>query len=201
MNTKNTKKIIAIISVVAILSVCCLGAFSYFTDYATTSLTANAGTLNVKMTDVTTDLTDGLNILNPGDSNDLSFKVTNTAEKSADIKAVITVTTTDNAGNAKNMTADHEYKVTDGEGTELTGSQLENNVLTYTIDGTVLSGSVEEDGTAADHTYDYQFVMDEDCKNTWQDSNVSVKIEIFAKQHRNTDAGWNLISEFETVAD
>lgn len=30
--------------------------------------------------------------------------------------------------------------------------------------------------------------MDEDAKNIWQGSDVIVKIEVFAKQHRNTDS-------------
>lgn len=199
---KNIKKMVSIVAIVAIVAVVGLGAFSYFTDYATTTLDkANAGTLNIKLSDVTEDLTDGLGILNPGDSNDLTFKVANTAEKSADVKAVITVTATDAAGTAKNMTSIHEYKVTDNEGTELADGDLTDNVLVYTVDGTVLSGSVEEDGTAAEFVYDYQLVMDAACKNEWQDSNVEVKVEIFAKQHRNTSAGWDLIDSFEVVAD
>lgn len=188
---KNIKKIVSMVAAIAIIGAMGLGAFSYFTDYATSSKTANAGTMDITLSGVTQDLTNGLTIMNPGDSNNFEFTVTNAAEKSVDVKAVITVTTTDKDGNALNMNADdHQYKITTDDGTELTGV-LTNNVIVYTIDDIALIGSVEKeasDGTAASHKYDYQIKMDEQANNTWQDSNVSVKVEVYAKQHRNTES-------------
>lgn len=191
---KNVKKIVSMVAAIAIVAAMGLGAFSYFTDYATATKTANAGTLDVTLSGVTSDLTNGLGIMNPGDSNDLKFTVTNAAEKAADVKAVITVTTTDSKGNALNMTeTDRQYKITANDGTELTGVQS-GNVTVYTIDDVVLSGKIELDGLSNATTYDYQIKMDEDANNAWQDSNVSVKIEVYAKQHRNTEtmaADWH----------
>lgn len=194
MKKNAMKKMVSGVTVVAIMSTLMVGAFSYFTDYQSKELEANAGTLTLSMTDATEDLTDGLTILNPGDSNDLSFTANNTAEKSMDVKAVITVTS------SKEMSeADHQYKVTDNQGAELTGvmSQDKKSIV-YTVDDVVLSGSVEEDGDAAKNVYDYQFVMDENADNTWQDTDVDVHIELFAKQHRNTSAlgnDWTSIVE------
>lgn len=139
------------------------------------------------ISDDTTDLTNGLTIINPGDSNPLEFTVSNTGEKSIDVKAVMTV----KAPQAFTE-ADHEYKITDTDGTELEGVLSEDKqTITYTIDDVALAGSVENDeekdgSTETSHVYEYKFAMDEDAKNAWQDTTANVKIEVFAKQHRNT---------------
>lgn len=184
------RRIISLVAAIAILATMGLGAFSYFTDYATSSKTANAGTLKIELSDITEDLTNGLTIMNPGDSNPLSFKVTNVAEKSVDVKAVLTITTKDKNGNSLDMSeSDHEYKITDLEGTELQGV-LANNIITYTVDDVTLNGSIEkEDGVNANnHTYNYMFSMDSKARNAWQGSVATLKIDIFAKQHRNTES-------------
>lgn len=196
---KANKKIVSMVAVAAIAATMCMGVVSYFTDYSSKELQARAGTLNMSMTAATEDLTNGVTILNPGDKNPLEFTANNTGEKSMDVKAVITVTSD------KAMTDKHEYRVETAEGTELAGAALseDSKVLTYTVDGTVLNGSIEteNDVTVKTHAYAYKFVMDEGCKNEWQNTNVTVKVELFAKQHRNTTAGWQLIDSFETVND
>ena len=194
MKKNEMKKLIRGVTVGAILITMSMGAFSYFTDYQSKNLQANAGTLTLSMTEATEDLTGGLTILNPGDSNDLSFTANNTAEKSMDVKAVITVTS------SKEMSeGNHQYKVTNNDGTELSGVMSEDKKsIVYTIDDVVLSGSVEKDGDAVKNVYDYQFVMDEQADNTWQNTDVDVSIELFAKQHRNTSAlgsDWTAIVE------
>lgn len=175
------------------------GTLAFFTDYDSRDLTAKAGTATVEITDATTDLTDGLTIMNPGDSNPLTFTVNNTGEKSMDIKAVMTV----KAPQAFTE-ADHEYKITTPEGTELNGVLSEDKqTITYTIDDVALAGSIENDAdtdgsTETSHVYDYKFAMDEDAKNNWQGVTSDVKIEVFAKQHRNTSglgSDWTNIVE------
>ena len=175
------------------------GTLAYFTDYDSKDLSAKAGTATVEITDATTDLTDGLTIMNPGDSNPLTFTVNNTGEKSMDIKAVMTV----KAPQAFNE-GDHEFKITTPEGTELNGVLSEDKqTITYTIDDVALAGSIENDAdtdgsTETSHVYDYKFAMDEDAKNSWQGVTSDVKIEVFAKQHRNTSglgSDWTNIVE------
>lgn len=175
------------------------GTLAFFTDYDSRDLTAKAGTATVEITDATTDLTDGLTIMNPGDSNPLTFTVNNTGEKSMDIKAVLTV----KASQAFNE-GDHEFKITTPEGTELNGVLSEDKqTITYTIDDVALAGSIENDAdtdgsTETSHVYDYKFAMDEDAKNNWQGVTSDVKIEVFAKQHRNTSglgSDWTNIVE------
>lgn len=175
------------------------GTLAFFTDYDSKDLTAKAGTATVEITDATTDLTDGLTIMNPGDSNPLTFTVNNTGEKSMDIKAVLTVKA------SQALTEDdHEFKITTPEGTELNGVLSEDKqTITYTIDDVALAGSIEADqaldgSTETSHKYDYKFAMDEDAKNNWQEATSDVKIEVFAKQHRNTDglgSDWTNIVE------
>lgn len=194
---KNTKRrLIRGAAVAAAISALSMGAFSYFTDYKTADITGTAGTLTTTMTGVTTDLTKGLTILNPGDSNPLQFTVNNTGNKSADIKAKITVKA------EKAFTdADHEYKVTDASGKELAGVlSTDKKTITYTIDDVILNGSVETESgsTKTSHMFDYRFAMDQDAKNAWQGTKVDVKVETFAKQHRNTSglgADWTAIVE------
>lgn len=183
----NKKGVVRVAAGFATILVLSMGAFSYFTNYQTKQLAARAGTLTTTITGETEDLTNGLTILNPGDANPLCFTVNNTGSKSADIKAVMTVKSelplTENA---------HEYKITDKSGTELSGVLSEDKtVLVYTVDDVVLQGSVEcgeSDGNISSCQYDYRFVMDKNAKNIWQGSEVEVKIETFAKQHRNTSS-------------
>lgn len=196
---ENRKRVIAlgsaVIATVAVLG----GTFAYFTGYDSKDLTANAGTLELELTNATDDLTNGLTVINPGDSNPLTFTVSNTGEKSMDVKAVMTVS----APQAFTEAA-HEYKITDDKGVELTGELSENKQsITYTVADVSLAGSVEKDGTLdgttdTAHTFSYKFAMDAQAKNEWQDVTGTVKIEVFAKQHRNTSglgADWVSIVE------
>lgn len=193
MKMKTTKKIITSCASIAIIATLMMGAFSYFTDYQSKTLQASAGTLELEMTDATEDLTAGLTILNPGDANELTFTASNIGKKSMDVKAVISVT----ASQAMNQ-EDFQYKLTK-DGTALTGTlSPDGKTLVYTADDVVLSGTIEEDGESTSHKYDYLFEMDADADNTWQDSDVEVTIELYAKQHRNTD---ELTSDWTSIVE
>jgi predicted ribosomally synthesized peptide with SipW-like signal peptide len=186
---KNKKRIItlgaAAVATIAVLG----GTFAYFTGYDSKDLTAKAGTLTVELTDATEDLTNGLTVINPGDANPLTFTVSNTGEKSMDVKAVMKVS----APQAFTESA-HEFKITDDKGTELTGVLSDDKQsITYTVTDLTLAGSVENDSTLdgttdTSHKFDYKFAMDSGAKNAWQDVTGTVKIEVYAKQHRNTSS-------------
>lgn len=186
---KNKKRIItlgaAAVTTIAVLG----GTFAYFTGYDSKDLTAKAGTLTVELTDATEDLTNGLTVINPGDANPLTFTVSNTGEKSMDVKAVMKVS----APQAFTESA-HEFKITDDKGTELTGVLSDDKQsITYTVTDLTLAGSVENDSTLdgttdTSHKFDYKFAMDSGAKNAWQDVTGTVKIEVYAKQHRNTSS-------------
>lgn len=186
---KNKKRIItlgaAAVTAVAVLG----GTFAYFTGYDSKDLTAKAGTLTVELTDATEDLTNGLTVINPGDANPLTFTVSNTGEKSMDVKAVMKVSATQ----AFTESA-HEFKITDDKGAELTGVLSDDKqTITYDVTDITLAGSVENDSTLdgttdTSHKYDYKFAMDSGAKNAWQGITGTVKIEVYAKQHRNTSS-------------
>ena len=186
---KNKKRIItlgaAAVATIAVLG----GTFAYFTGYDSKDLTAKAGTLTVELTDATEDLTNGLTVINPGDANPLTFTVSNTGEKSMDVKAVMKVS----APQAFTESA-HEFKITDDKGTELTGVLSDDKQsITYTVTDLTLAGSVENDSTLdgttdTSHKFDYKFAMDSGAKNAWQHVTGTVKIEVYAKQHRNTSS-------------
>lgn len=186
---KNKKRII-ILGAAAVATIAVLGGtFAYFTGYDSKDLTAKAGTLTVELTDATEDLTNGLTVINPGDANPLTFTVSNTGEKSMDVKAVMKVS----APQAFTESA-HEFKITDDKGTELTGVLSDDKQsITYTVTDLTLAGSVENDSTLdgttdTSHKFDYKFAMDSRAKNAWQDVTGTVKIEVYAKQHRNTSS-------------
>lgn len=186
---KNKKRIITLGAAAVATAAVLGGTFAYFTGYDSKDLTAKAGTLTVELTDATEDLTDGLTVINPGDSNPLTFTVSNTGEKSMDVKAVMKVT----APQAFTESA-HEFKITDDTGAELTGVLSDDKqTITYTVTDLTLAGSIENDGTLdgttdTSHKFDYEFAMDSGAKNAWQDVTGTVKIEVYAKQHRNTSS-------------
>ncbi len=174
----NKKRIVAL-GATAMASVAVLGGtLAYFTDYEFKDLSAKAGTVSMDISDDTTDLTNGLGIINPGDSNtaDIHRIQYGRGEKSMDIKAVMTV----KAPQAFTE-GDHEYKITDAEGTELEGVLSEDKqTITYTIDDVALAGSVENDeetdgSTETSHVYDYKFAMDEDCEECMAGYNCKCK--------------------------
>jgi hypothetical protein len=135
ISMKFTKKFITNVLSIAVIATMLMGAFSYFTDFQSKTLSAKAGNLKLSMTDATEDLTAGVRILNPGDSNELKFTASNDGEKSMDVKAVITVT-----ADQEMSQSSPQYKVTSG-GTALTGVFSDDGKsITYTIDDITLSG-------------------------------------------------------------
>lgn len=194
------------------------GAMSYFTDYKSADTTqTHAGTVEATLDLKTKDMTVGmdgesLGIINPGDITPFNFDVTNTGEKSIDIKPVITITSSQ-AMNPDDM----EFKIvktSDGSETliETNGEVVMSNgnkTATYTLKDYSLAGSVEKDqtkdgNTATTKAHTYFFMMDKDSKNNMQSATVDIKVEMYGKQHRNTqtdhvkDSDWKSIVEEKT---
>ena len=195
-----------------------MGAMSYFTDWKEADTTqTHAGTVEATLDLQTKDLDGDLGLINPGDVTPFNFVITNTGEKSIDVKPVITIKS-DKAMNPDDM----EFKIVKenkADGTEtlidVTGKKVamssDNKVATYTIADSPLAGSVEKeadkDGTTeTSKTYNYYFAFDEDAKNNMQGAKVDVKVEMYAKQHRNTqtdhvkDSDWKSICEEKAVS-
>lgn len=193
-----------------------VGTFAFFTDKESQQTKATAGNINLVFTDASlakehkqttqTNTRDNVwtshkitaddNIMNPGDTFDLGYKLSNTGSKSIDVKQILTVTS-DVA-----MTEDAEEYTLTIAGETITPTKNENNtVLTYNLADIVLSGSVEEDGTAIDKDYDVSLNFDLAAKNDFMNKGVAVDLQVYAKQHRNApDAGWAQVANYEAIA-
>ena len=81
----------------------------------------------------------------------------------------------------------------------------DHKTITYALNDETLNGNetaaereTETGITSDDHSYPVVMVMKAQAKNAFQNSTVSVKADVEAKQHRNTQAGWSVIDSFET---
>lgn len=206
-NTSNKKKVVRGASVALCVAALGMGAMSYFTDYKSQEMSAKAGNLHIDLTMDKSDLNGGLTIINPGDKNPLEFTVSNTGEKSVDVKHVVTITTDMAMTNGQ---ADQEFKLVASDGTDLKASpdalKIEgegSNTVIYTFADFPLAGSIEKDAvtdgtTTATKKLAYKFAMDEDAQNAWQGKTPTVKVETYAKQHRNTQENpdWQKMGEW-----
>lgn len=209
--SKNIKKIVSMVAAFAIVAAMGIGAYAYFTDYATDTNTATAGTFDIDLThsiDLDGTATNPA-ILNPGDVHAFDFTVTNTEQKSADVYAVVTVKGIPAAG-VTAKTASPYKLLKDGsaknfeDAAEVTDVKVEkssdNLTYIYTLPVKELSGSVEKiDATDKTFTYAYEFGMDIDALNEWEGSTVEVKIEVFAKQHENTTGVTTDLAKWEAA--
>lgn len=184
-----------------------VGTFAFFTDRETHNAGATAGNIDLVFTDVsskdankvtgqtnTDDLVwtdnkitkDG-DIMNPGDTFDMGYKLTNNGSKSIDVRQQLTLTS------SVALTADaEEYTLKCGNVTitpTVSGDKLS---ITYAIPDIILNGTIETetDGVAQTEGQDYDLYLDfaKAAANKFMDSTVSVKLDVMAKQHRNTTA-------------
>lgn len=201
-----------------------VGTFAFFTDRETHNAGATAGNIDLVFTDVsskdankvtgqtnTDDLVwtdnkitkDG-DIMNPGDTFDMGYKLTNNGSKSIDVRQQLTLTS------SVALTADaEEYTLKCGNVT-ITPTVSENKLsITYAIPDIILNGTIETetDGVAQADGQDYDLYLDfaKAAANKFMDSTVSVKLDVMAKQHRNTTAAdfvdfGTYTTSFEVVA-
>lgn len=203
-------KIKQLLSMAAIVVICVtliIGAYSYFTDYDHATLTAEVGTPDIVL-EQTIDINGEADILNPGDVFPFDFKVKNIGEKAADIFAVITVIgkpyykvteETENtiSGEKYDPTEPSPYKLLvdgaavcfeDSSEVERDSSSTDRKYI-YVFPVEQLSGTIETiEGKSTEISYNREFGMDIDAPNDWGLSTVRVTIEIFSKQHANTDS-------------
>lgn len=164
------------------------------------------------------DFTDneGKDILNPGDARQASFSVENIGNKSVDIRTTIYLTSTvpfDVYSEQAELELynKEDVELIDGKGyqpkdgakplevREFTPDRLS---IVYSIPEYVLNGNMDleekeiEDRVTTDtHIYDYVLLVKRDASNDFQNVNVKMTVLVEAKQHRNTSAGWHLITK------
>lgn len=182
-----------------------VGTFAFFTDRETHNAGATAGNIDLVFTDVsskdankvtgqtnTDDLVwtdnkitrDG-DIMNPGDTFDMGYKLTNNGSKSIDVRQQLTLTS------SVALTADaEEYTLKCGNMTIKPSVSEDKKTITYSFDDIILNGTVETEatGVAQAEGQDYDLYLDfaKAAANKFMGSTVEVTLDIMAKQHRNT---------------
>lgn len=184
-----------------------VGTFAFFTDRETHNAGATAGNIDLVFTDVsskdankvdgqtnTDDLVwtdnkitkDG-DIMNPGDTFDMGYKLTNTGSKSIDVRQQLTL-----VSSVAMTDAAEEYTLKCGNMTITPNVSEDKKTITYSFDDIILNGTVETEatGVAQAEGQDYDLYLDfaKAAANKFMGSTVSVKLDVMAKQHRNTTA-------------
>jgi predicted ribosomally synthesized peptide with SipW-like signal peptide len=227
MKNMNKNKKLGFIALFVAFAMLIGTSLAYFTDYATTQATGTAGTVALSL-DSGINLLDanGMDIINPGDRRDAGFTVTNEGNKSVDVRTTIALTAVDYAGNAIEFTgaadAQSEYdlymrndvSLVEGQGYKpntdaipLQVKSVEGNKITYILPEYILNGNSDKydevetvDGIDAFSKFnDIVFVMKGEAGNEWQDSSVQIDIIVEAKQHENTQAGWDIVAKEEVT--
>ena len=184
-----------------------VGTFAFFTDRTSHVTTATAGNINLVWADNslatgsnnefavdkvwdTGALVSDDNIINPGDYFDLSYELTNTGNKSIDVRQKLVLTS------SVAMTADaEEYQLTITGGNDSVtvtpdATESTDTVLVYNLTDIILNGvgagKEEEDG-AVTGAYTVRLDFAKAAKNAFMDSIVTVDLYAAAKQHRNTE--------------
>lgn len=216
----NTRKRISLVLVLAMALTLVVGSFAFFTDRENKSATATAGNIDLVFTDLsnfdehkvddtqTNGYTNGKvwvdgklikagDVMNPGDNFDMGYKVANTGSKSIDVKQQIVLTSS-----VALTDGTEEYKIVFNGITVNPEKSDDDLTLTYELPQIVLSGSVEMDGTSNEQEYDLYMAFDRMAKNKFMDSTVTVKLDIQAKQHRNTTADdWKAWTSYTTEVE
>ena len=224
---KSTKRNLKLTSAVAALALIATGSLAYFTDYAETDASGTAGTVGITLDSGINLLdADGKNILNPGDLRDAGFTVTNTGNKSIDVRTTIVLTSTQPmalSGQAEfELYHREDVEFIDGKGWQpkenaepiaVREISADGLTITYKPADYILNGAgasdmereieadvavdaknfdVSDDGTSVE--CDYVLVFKGASSNDFQAAGVSIDVLVEAKQHRNTEAGWELVA-------
>lgn len=214
MTYRKSKRAISFMLVMAMLMTLLVGTTAWFTDRVSTSASGTAGTVTINLDDSGINLkdSDGKDILNPGDMRNVSYVVSNTGNKSVDIKETIYLSAYDKLGQALNLSDTQSefeiYNASDvsfvdnrgylpNDGAEpLQVKSLSENVITYEIPVYALNGStnfddsnreIEDDITTDKHSSDYVLVFKNLAGNAFQGAVLKLDLMVEAKQHRNTE--------------
>lgn len=213
---KTTKKRITTLVSVACAGLMLVGSFAFFTDRVEETATGTAGNIDLVFTDAskadvntagdsqTNDQdnvwTNGIvkagDVMNPGDSYDMSYTLSNDGSKSIDVKQQFIITSDEAMTEGAT-----EYNITVNGKTLTPTLSADGKTLTYEMtEYDVLAGDVEADGEEF-ITYNTKLAFELAAKNKFMDNNITVALNVWAKQHRNTNnaADWENIATFETV--
>lgn len=175
--------IFLIISVIMVST----ATFAYFTDRATVAREAHIGYIDVHVEKTSNEDDYFLTSWSP---QDIGANIYNLGDKSIDVKYVITFTSDDT--DYDNFTlSQHDTPLV---GTDDSGSRIYEHTVTLNGYGEVAETEDEGINTSAASPYcpDIVFTYNGDSATS-----VNVKVQIYAKQHRNTSE-FELIDEYES---
>lgn len=168
---------------------------------------------------------EGRDILNPGDQRDAGFTVTNEGNKSIDVRTtiVLEMPVEGSAFDESSLTTQCVYDLylredveyVDGRGylpkagaQPLQTKSLRRvnemcNTLVYSLPEYTLNGNSDKynevetvDGVDMfEYEHDIVLIMDAQASNTYQNMTVYLAVFVEAKQHENTEAGWELVAK------
>lgn len=206
---KKPKKIIKAVILFASLFVIISSTLAVLTDRVDTSASAIAGSFDI---DVTSELS-GKDFMIPGKGYLIGTSIKNIGNKSADLKIIITLVSDDpSVLNTNPGIIDLYYKADlDDTNKPLDGSVPISKIInsdgtvTYAIEKTV-NGNEDfgddareiEDGITTDTFVPEIYMYIGDYSST-SATYVTITVDIFAKQHRNTEASWDLITSYQEV--
>lgn len=220
--TNSKKKFLSLALVLAIGATLLVGTTAYFTDRVSTNATTTAGTVTLELDASTLAASmldaDGKDILNPGDQRVINYELTNTGNKSVDVREKIVVTS---SVAMDKVAAQAEFEIYNASDVEFVagrgyapkasatplavrsisedGKQITYNVPEYVLNGNASLGDENreiESGIDTDkNAGNYVLVFKGASSNAFQGATVTVDILAEAKQHRNTDASlWSEIA-------
>lgn len=180
-------------------------SIAYFTDREAASTSATAGTVDITLTESWENVPN----FNPGDKSNLSYNISNSGNKSVDVRETIVVKSSvamdtasqaefeiyrasnvEQAANGSYVPKSGAQPITSGGDRVVSqdGKTIKYLLDEYTLNGTGANAETESGITATNKDSDYVLVFKGSSQNKFQGAEVTVDLLAEAKQHRNTDS-------------
>ena len=203
---KRNKFILKVLTIMFSLGLIFSSSLAFLTDRADTSASGTAGTFDIE---VFSELS-GKDFMIPNKAYGLSTSISNLGNKSADIKVIITLKSDDSAVLAGSPAIIDIYNVSDlldGNipnigAVPLTKTENPDGTVTYILES-VVNGNSEfteteiESGVNTD-TYVPDLALCIGDYSSTSATYVTITVDIYSKQHRNT-GDWELITTYNEV--
>ena len=214
---KIRKRTLALVMATVTVLTLAVGSLAYFTDRFDGNAEATAGTLDLVLSNDKITVGGDSAAFKPGYAVTLDYTLTNSGNKSADVKESFVLTVKDAQAADKALTpATPEFQIFASDDVTVandntctvktgatplgtvSGNQLVFNVEQYVLNGTGTGAEIEDGVTVNAKTGDYVLVFMPTAGNSFQGLDLTLNYVAQAKQHRNsnqTDAAWNAVYE------
>lgn len=196
------------------------GSLAIFTDRAEGTATATAGTLDIELAQTWVDDNDTYNLekraevggdvekdglidpLLPGKFLDMDYTVTNSGNKSVDIRETITIKSAKAFAETPEFLMFKSVQLNADTGAyegvdqipytvDKTANEIIITPAYYSLNGTGAAAETVEGVTSNAKTFDYVILFDDAAANDWMGETITVDYVVEAKQHENTDTNNN----------